>query len=220
LALTLAGIALLAVLVLAVEPLRTGVGNALQGDTGSLREELHDLGFTGVLIALGLALVHAVLWYPAEILDTAVGYVYGFWAGLPLVMFGWFLNAMVSYWIGRHAARPALWKVVGHERFERLERVAETGGATLLLAIRLVPVVPFSLFSMVAGAAHVPIGRFIWTTVVGYLPITILFVYLGSELEELSPTDPILWIGAAVMIGLLLLTRKLNRIIRDVPEEG
>ena len=220
LALTLAGIALLGVLVVAIEPLRTGVGNALQGDTGSLREELQDLGFTGVLIALGLALVHAVLWYPAEILDAAVGYVYGFWAGLPLVMFGWFLNAMVSYWIGRHAARPALWKVVGHERFERLERVAETGGATLLLGIRLVPVIPFSLFSMVAGAARVPIGRFIWTTVVGYLPITVLFVYLGSELEELSPTDPILWIGAAVMIALLLLTRKLNRIIREAPEEG
>ncbi len=220
LALTLAGIALLAVLVLAIEPLRTGVGNALQGDTGSLREELHDLGFTGVLIALGLALVHAVLWYPAEILDAAVGYVYGFWAGLPLVMFGWILNAIVSYWIGRHAARPALWKVVGHDRFERLERIAETGGVTLLLGIRLVPVIPFSLFSMVAGAARVPIGRFLWTTVVGYLPITALFVYLGSRLEELSPTDPILWIGAALMIALLLLTRRLNRIIREAPEEG
>ena len=220
LALTLAGIALLAVLVLTIEPLRTGVGNALQGDTGSLREELHDLGFTGVLIALGLALVHAVLWYPAEILDAAVGYVYGFWAGLPLVMLGWILNAIVSYWIGRHAARPALWKVVGHDRFERLERVAETGGVTLLLGIRLVPVIPFSLFSMVAGAARVPIGRFLWTTVVGYLPITALFVYLGSRLEELSPTDPILWIGAALMIALLLLTRRLNRIIREAPEEG
>jgi uncharacterized membrane protein YdjX (TVP38/TMEM64 family) len=220
LVLTLAGIALLAVLVLAIEPLRTGVGNALQGDTGSLREELHDLGFGGVLIALGLALVHAVLWYPAEILDAAVGYVYGFWVGLPLVMLGWILNAFVSYWIGRHAARPALWKVVGQDRFERLERVAETGGVTLLLGIRLVPVIPFSLFSMVAGAARVPIGRFIWTTVVGYLPITALFVYLGSELEELSPTDPILWIGAALMIALLLLTRKLNRIIREAPGEG
>ena len=173
-----------------------------------------------MLIALGLALVHAVLWYPAEILDAAVGYVYGFWAGLPLVMFGWILNAIVSYWIGRHAARPALWKVVGHDRFERLERIAETGGVTLLLGIRLVPVIPFSLFSMVAGAARVPIGRFLWTTVVGYLPITALFVYLGSRLEELSPTDPILWIGAALMIALLLLTRRLNRIIREAPEEG
>ncbi len=219
-ALTLGGIALLAILVLAVEPLRTGVGSAISGDTDSLRQDLRGLGFAGVLIVLGLALVHTVLWYPAEILDAAVGYVYGFWAGMALVMFGWLLNAVVSYSIGRHAARPALWKIAGHDRFERLERVAETGGATLLLGIRLVPVIPFSLFSMVAGAAHVPMPRFLWTTVIGYLPITALFVYLGSRLEELSPTDPILWLGAALLIALLFVTRRIRQIINDVPEEA
>jgi uncharacterized membrane protein YdjX (TVP38/TMEM64 family) len=219
-ALTLGGIALLAILVLAIEPLRTGVGSAISGDTDSLRQDLRGLEFGGVLIVLGLALVHAVLWYPAEILDAAVGYVYGFWVGIALVMVGWLLNAVVSYWIGRHAARPALWKIAGHDRFERLERVAETGGATLLLSIRLVPVIPFSLFSMVAGAARVPMGRFLWTTVIGYIPITALFVYLGSKLESLSPTDPILWIGAALLIALLFLTRRIRQVINEVPEEA
>ena len=36
----------------------TGVGDALSGDTGALREELRDLGFGGALIVLALALVH------------------------------------------------------------------------------------------------------------------------------------------------------------------
>ena len=219
-AITLAGIALLAIGVWAIEPLRTGISDAVTGDTGALREEINDLGFGGVLIALALALAHAVIWYPAEILDAAIGYVYGFWAGLALAMLGWLINAVVAYWIGRHAARPALWKVVGHDRFERLEWVAERGGATLMLGIRLVPVIPFSLFSMVAGAAHVPMPRFLWTTLVGYLPITALFVYLGSRLEELSPTDPILWIGAAVLIALLFLTRRIRQMINEVPEES
>ncbi len=219
-AITLAGIALLAIGVWAIEPLRTGISDAVTGDTGALREEINDLGFGGVLIALALALAHAVIWYPAEILDAAIGYVYGFWAGLALAMLGWLINAVVAYWIGRHAARPALWKVVGHDRFERLERVAERGGATLMLGIRLVPVIPFSLFSMIAGAAHVPMPRFLWTTLVGYLPITALFVYLGSRLEELSPTDPILWIGAAVLIALLFLTRRIRQMINEVPEES
>ena len=55
---------------------------------------------------------------------------------------------------------------------------------TLLLAMRLIPIIPFSLFSIVAGAARVPLPTFLWTTVVGYLPLTALFVYLGSQLEE------------------------------------
>ncbi len=119
-------------------------------------------------------------------------------------MVGWLANGLVAYWIGRHAARPALYRFVGRQRFDRLERMVEAGGVTLLLGMRLVPVIPFSLFSMAAGAARADLFTFIWTTAVGYLPLTAVFVYLGSRLEELSPTDPVLWLGAAVLIALLV----------------
>jgi uncharacterized membrane protein YdjX (TVP38/TMEM64 family) len=215
----LAGVAVLAALVLAIEPLRSGVSDAIAGDTGGLRTDLRGLGVTGALIALVLGLVHLVVWYPAEILDAAVGYVYGFWVAMPLVMVVWLISAVIGYWIGRHAARPVLHRFVNPERFERFEQLAERGGVTLLLAMRLVPVVPFSLFSYAAGAARVPLGRFVWTTAIGYLPITAVFVYLGSRLEELSANDPVLWIGAAVLIGLLLLTTRLRRTISPPPRE-
>jgi uncharacterized membrane protein YdjX (TVP38/TMEM64 family) len=217
-AVTLAGIALLAVLVLAIDPLRTGVADAIRGDTESLRTELRDLGFAGVLILLALALVHAVVWYPAEILDAAAGYVFGFWAGAGLMMAGWIMNGVVAYWIGRHAARPLLYRFVGRERFLGYERIVGRGGVTLLLAMRLIPIVPFSLFSYVAGSARVPLPTFVWTTAIGYMPITLLFVYLGSRLEELSLNDPIVWIGAALMLGLLLLTHRAARALRGQPE--
>jgi uncharacterized membrane protein YdjX (TVP38/TMEM64 family) len=222
---TVAGIVLLALMVLVIEPLRTGVGDAVSGDTESLREELRDLGFAGALITLALALVHVVVWYPAEILDAAAGYVYGFWVALPLVMAGWLLNAAVAHQVGRHAARPLLYRVAGRERYLRLEHLVRAGGVTLLLAMRLVPIVPFSLFSIAAGSARVPMARFMWTTAVGYLPITAVFVYLGSRLEELSPTDPVLWVGVVVLVVLLLLTRRLARMLgqspdRERPEEA
>ena len=213
------GVAALAILIFAVEPLRSGIGDAISGDTGNLRADLRGLGIGGVLITLTLALAHVLIWYPAEILDLAVGYVYGFWGGLVLVMFGWLLNGLVAYWIGRHAARPALYRFVGQRRFDRLEHAVEAGGPTLLLGMRLVPVIPFSLFSMAAGAARADLFTFIWTTIVGYLPITVVFVYLGSQLEELSPTDPILWLGAAVLIALLVVTHRVrNRWGRGVPD--
>ena len=104
-------------------------------------------------------------------------------------------------------------RFINRERFDRFEQLADRGGVTLLLAMRLVPVVPFSLFSYAAGAARVPVGRFLWTTAIGYLPITAVFVYLGSRHEELSATDPVLWIGAMVLIALTLLTTRLRRII-------
>jgi uncharacterized membrane protein YdjX (TVP38/TMEM64 family) len=76
-----------------------------------------------------------------------------------------------------------------------------------------VPIVPFSLFSYVAGAARVPQWRFLWTTAIGYIPITAVFIYLGSRLEELSLEDPVLWIGALVILALFLLTRRLARMM-------
>ena len=36
----------------------------------------------GPLLVLWLSLVHVIVWYPAEILDAAAGYVFGFGAGL------------------------------------------------------------------------------------------------------------------------------------------
>ncbi len=215
---TLIGIALLAVLILAIKPLRDGISEALQGDTAALRAEIRGLGVGGVLIVLALAIAHAVIWYPTEILNAAVGFVYGFWGGLVLVMVGWAINALLGYWIGEHAARPALWRLIGHERFDRLEAIAERGGTTMLLAMRLIPIVPFSFFSIVGGAARVPLGRFMWTSVVGYVPLTALFVYLGTQLEELSPTDPVLWIGAVAIIALLLVSHRLRHYLRT-PEE-
>ena len=193
---TLGGIVLLAVLILTIDPLRSGIGDAVTGETGQLRGDLRGLGVGGALITLMLALAHVVVWYPAEILDAAVGYVYGFWVGLPLIMLGWLVNGMLAYWVGRHAARPLLYRFVGRERFQRLERTVEAGGVTLLLGMRLVPVIPFSFFSMAAGAARADLLTFAWTTAVGYLPLSAIFVYLGSRLETLSPTDPILWIGS------------------------
>ena len=79
--------------------------------------------------------------------------------------------------------------------------------------------IPFSLFSLAAGAARANLFTFIWTTLVGYLPITAIFVYLGSRLETLSPTDPVLWLGAAVLIGLLVVTHRYHRRWRGGPAQ-
>lgn len=204
---TAAGIAVMAGLVLVIPELRHAVSAAVQGDTGRIRRELDDLGAWGPVLVLALALIHAVVFYPAEILDAAAGFVYGFAAALPLVMAGWLLNAVVAYAIGRRAARPVLVAILGEDRLVRAEAFAERGGVTLLLAMRLIPIVPFSLFSYAAGAARVPLGRFMWTTAIGYLPITAIFVYLGSRLEELSLTDPLLWASMAALLAMLLAVR-------------
>jgi uncharacterized membrane protein YdjX (TVP38/TMEM64 family) len=208
---TLAGIALLAGLVLAIPELRHAFEAALRGDSAEVREELDNLGVAGPLLIVGLALIHAVVFYPAEIVDAAAGFVYGFFPALALVMVGWLLSGFLCYAVGRSVARPLLDRWLGPSRFERAEAMIERGGVTLLIAVRLIPIVPFSLVCYAAGAARVPPWRFAWTTVVGYLPITALSVYFGTRLEGLSLTDPLVLGSAAALLALLFAGQRILR---------
>jgi len=202
---TLAGIFLLAALVLAVPDLRDAFSAAIQGDTDEVQREIDGLGSAGPLLILALCLIHSIVFYPAEIVDAAAGFAYGFFPALVLVMLGWLLNGLICWAIGRSVARPLLDRWFGEERFERAERSIERGGATLLLAMRLIPILPFSVVSYAAGTARVPLWRFLWTTTLGYLPITAISVYFGTRLEGLSLTDPLVFGSAAALLLLLLL---------------
>lgn len=202
-----------------VSPLHQAAGYALTGNTEALRTQLRDLGASGVLVLFGVMLAHVVVWYPAEIPTAAAGYVYGFWLAMPILVAGWLLSALATFFIGHFAGRPVLYRIAGERRFLRAERVVARGGWPILLAARLVPVVPFSLTGFVAGAAGVPLWRFTWTTVVGFLPITAIFALLGSRLQELSLTDPVLYIALAPLLLLLAAGRPLARRMREQDEE-
>jgi uncharacterized membrane protein YdjX (TVP38/TMEM64 family) len=202
-AITLAGIAAMGLIVVLVAPLRDSIAAALQGDHEEVRNQIDELGFWGPVLILALAVLHAVVFYPAEIVDAAAGFAYGFFPALALMTVGWLLNGVICWAIGRSVARPLLDRWFGERRFERVERSIERGGATLLIAMRMIPILPFSIVSYAAGAARVPLGRFVWTTAVGYLPITALSVYFGTRLEDISITDPLV-IGSGLALLALL----------------
>lgn len=202
-AVTVAGLAAMALVVVLVDPLRDSVSALIQGDHEEVRNQIDELGFWGPVLILGLAVLHAIVFYPAEIVDAAAGFAYGFFPALALTMFGWLLNGVICWAIGQSIARPLLDRWFGEERFERIERSIERGGPTLLIAMRLIPILPFSIVSYAAGAARVPLGRFLWTTAIGYLPITALSVYFGTRLEDVSITDPLV-IGSGLALLALL----------------
>ena len=212
------GLVLVAACVVLIDPLREAFQHAIKGDTKAVREDLDRLGVWGVVMVFALAQIHVVIWFPSEILDAAAGFVYGFWAALVMLMIFWTISALVAYWVGHAAARPLLYRLAGEERFRKAEALVHRGGTTILLSARLVPIIPFSLFSFVAGAAKVPLWTFTWTTAIGYIPLTAYFVYLGSRLEDFSASDPIIWIGA---VGFLIAVLSVRRVLKQgAPESG
>jgi uncharacterized membrane protein YdjX (TVP38/TMEM64 family) len=205
-AVAVASIAVGAGLIAAVPGLRHSVSLVVHGDFGGLRGYIRGLGVGGLALLLALMLIHALIFYPSEIVTATAGYVYGFLPGLGFVMLGWLASGLLAFLLGRVLGRPLLRTVLG-PRFTSLESAIHRGGIPLLLAGRLVPIIPFSILGYAAGAAQVRVWRFAWTTVVGFLPLTAAVAYLGSRAQTLSTSDPVVWIAAVLLVALLATSR-------------
>jgi uncharacterized membrane protein YdjX (TVP38/TMEM64 family) len=212
--LTLAALAAAALVVWAVEPLRVALGHVLHGDVDALKAQVRDSGVSGALIIVALILLHAVVVFPAEVVNACAGLAYGFWVALPLVMVAWVLSGLIAYGLGRIAGRPIAVRLAGESRVAMAEHLIDRGGAAALVIARLIPFVPYSLTGYVAGAARVPLWRYTWTSFVGVLPITAAATYLGHALNDFSISDPLLWLVVAVVIGLGVLTVTAARRLR------
>ena len=208
--LALASILLGVVAVAAIPELRHAVSLVVHGHLAALRHQIRGLGAAGVAMLAALMMAHAVLFYPTEIVTATSGFAYGFLPGLGLALAGWLASGLFAFALGRTIGRPLAVAIFGRQRFSALERAIERGGTPLLLAGRLIPVVPFSLMCYAAGAAGVRVWRFSWTTVVGFLPITASVAYLGSQAKSLSLSDPFVWITLAVFVLLIAATRLLG----------
>jgi uncharacterized membrane protein YdjX (TVP38/TMEM64 family) len=204
-----------AALVLLVHPLNEAVGHVLHGDLHGLRAQLKSLGFWGAVVVFVVILAHAVLFFPAEIINAAAGLVFGFVVAFPLVVVAWACSGMIAYLLGMSFGRPLALRLVGEKRVTQAEHTIERGGPATLLLARLVPFVPYSLVGYVAGAARVPFWRFVWTGFVGIMPITAAATYLGHALDDLSASNPLLWAALAVLAILGGLTFYASRHLRS-----
>lgn len=211
---TAAALGVIAVVILLAAATPTGrhiVEALFDGDSRELRRELLDLSVVGVLVLLAVALSHAIIPFPTELLTGAAGFVYGFWAAVPMLLVCWLASALLAYWLAERFGRPLARRLIGTDRLARAEAMMDRGGATTLLSMRLIPFIPFNAICYAAGITRVPLGRYSWTTAVGILPLTCLVAYLGSRLESPDLTDWRLWLVIVVFVAIVIAGGRMRR---------
>jgi uncharacterized membrane protein YdjX (TVP38/TMEM64 family) len=196
-------------IIVAVPWLRHSFVLCLHGDFAGLRTYIKHLGAGGLALLIGLMLMHALIYYPTELVTATTAFVYGWLPGLAIAVGGWLLSALLSYLLGRLLAGPLLQSLLGR-RYRDFERAIERGGTPLLLGYRLIPIVPFSFMGYAAGAVGIDVRTFAWTTVIGFLPLTVAVTYLGSRAQSLSLSDPLVWAAVALLLGLLVAAHRLQ----------
>jgi uncharacterized membrane protein YdjX (TVP38/TMEM64 family) len=194
-------------------------------------------GLVGVAVFVATYVVATVALAPGAILTLTAGFVWGPFWGTLIVLPTATLAAVSAFTVGRFMARD--WvarKVAGNARFAALDRAVGAEGFRIVLLLRLSPIFPFNLLNYALGLTDVRLTSYALASLVGMLPGTAMYVYLGSLVTSASeltaPTDEgsaarsiLYWAGlVATLVVTLLVTRiarrELKKSVPDAREGG
>lgn len=169
-------------------------------EVDEVRESIDDAGLVGALL---FAVVYGAITLtpaPKAVLSIAAGTLFGFWQAIPLVILGAMLGATTAFVLGRALGRDAVEKYVG-ARIDRVDALLSERGLPAVIAVRLVPVIPFTVINYASGLTGLRRRDYLIGTAIGMLPGIAAYVAIGAYGFEL---DGRLWIALGAL-GVLSL---------------
>lgn len=168
-------------------------------------------GYGDLGVFIGMFLESSVVPIPSEVIIIGAGAI-----GVPMasiLIFGSLgaaVGAMVGYFLGRYAAMPAILKygkfiLIKPHHIYKAEAFAKKYGVYSVLIGRLLPIIPFKVFSIAAGITKIPPVPFAVCTLIGVVPrIFLLSVFGASIVKYTKPTVLILAGIIAIFIAVKL----------------
>ncbi|NNC99820.1 MAG: TVP38/TMEM64 family protein [Gammaproteobacteria bacterium] len=154
------------------------------------------------LFFFGYVIITALALPAAAILTLAAGAVFGFWHGLILVSFASTIGATVAFLLTRYLFHDSVEKKFG-ARLEKINKGIEKEGAFYVFGLRLVPLFPFFVINSVLALTKLKTVTFYWSSQLGMLAGTAVYVNAGTQLADISSTSDIL--SAKLLLSFALL---------------
>lgn len=178
----------------------------------ALRQLFEGFGAAGPFVFAGAYAVAATLLLPAAPFTIGAGLLFGPVLGTATALVGATVGATGAFLLGRVLGRGAVEQFAG-QRVATLDRYLSRRGFVAVLIVRLVPLFPFNLISVVAGVTGIAVREYVLATAVGIIPGTVAYAALGGTIE--NPTSPA-FLGALALFVLVTLaagaaSRRLRR---------
>ena len=157
--------------------------DALRDRREALQAFVHGHPVLSVEVYAGAYLLVVALSIPgALIMSLSGGYLFGAVQGALAALAGETAGAVIMYAVARSALGARLARGVRPPWAARLERGVRENAVSTLLALRLMPGVPFGLVNIAAGLLKVSFGVYLATLVIGIAPSTFIYCSIGSGL--------------------------------------
>jgi len=166
-------------------------------------------------IVLAVFVIGGLLVFPVLLLIAATAAAFGPWFGFAYAAAGALASAIVTYGVGAVMGRQMLEGLLG-PRLNRIRRSIAKRGVLAIAAVRMVPVAPFTLVNLAAGASKIPLADYLLGTALGMMPGLLVMSALGHQiftvLTQPTPANVTLfvlvvagWIGASFAVQALVL---------------
>jgi len=159
--------------------------------------------FAPILVP-AIFVVGGLLMIPVMLLIAVTALVFGPFPGILYAFAGALASAAVAYEIGKRLGRHAVRKLAG-QRLNDLSRRLGKRGLVAVLLIRLLPVAPYTVINIVAGASHIGWRDYLLGTALGLAPgIVMIMLFVDRAVAAIREPGPgTLAVLAVIVVGII-----------------
>jgi phospholipase D1/2 len=145
--------------------------------------------------------------FPRPLITLFSVIAFGTWLGMAYALVGIQVAALATYTIGRRMDRAKVRRFAG-PRLNKVSELLRSRGLLAVTALRLVPVAPFAVGGIVAGAIRVKVWHFMLGTLLGMMPGTLAMTVFGDQLEAglRNPRGINYWIAGGALAAFALVS--------------
>jgi len=151
----------------------------------AVKEFILGFSFFGPVMIILIYLLFNIVMLPTIFFTFTSGYLYGTFYGFFIAWFGMSLGLMASFLNSRYLFRKDFLSKFGKNKIVvMLENYADKYKGLAVLFFRVFFVFPYNLQNVAYGLCSIKGYSYFWGSVIGILPTTIFYVWLGDMLSR------------------------------------
>jgi Uncharacterized conserved protein len=160
-----------------------------------------------------------MVFIPSWALSMTGGIIFGSIKGFALSMFGFFLSGSLAFFLSRILGKSFVDNIL-QGKILKIDDSIEKNGLKIMFLLRLPPILPFDIVSYAAGLTKVKYKDFIIGSLLGVIPETIGYCFMGNGFRKASLRSIIIPIIITIIItAITLYISKKKNIIAKVQDE-
>jgi uncharacterized membrane protein YdjX (TVP38/TMEM64 family) len=173
-----------------------GAGAHVQG----IRDAVARWGPWAPVIGVLVVVAHLFIPLPGEIVIAMMGALFGFGTGLAVAWVGDMIGAVIAFEMGRAIGRNRQPRTVPAKALKWVDQHVRRDEWRTALVIRFVPLFPVNVFNFALGRTRVSWFTYLWTTALGFIPMTGALVAFGYGATGGREVLPWALLALAVML--------------------